>query len=253
MKHSLAVTTIAVALGASAFNAGAQTNPPPATHKPEDFVARVGDHAIKWQELDTAVAGLSKQFASYGRSVSDGQLPAMRYDVLQQMITHELVLQDARGHEPSDLDEQVKKQIADAKLQLGGDEGFTKALTEMNVTPADYSQRVRDDLIVRERVRQITEAQTKILPAEAHSFYDKNRDKFKLPERVRASHILIQVPKDATDEVKKQKRTQIESVQTLLKGGEKFADVAKKFSEDKGSAVNGGDLGRTEHVHRGRV
>src|SRR5438093_1410255 len=123
MKHSLAVTTIAVALGASAFSAGPQTNPPPATHKPEAVVARV-----------------------------------------------------------------------------------------------------RDDLIVRERVRQITEAQTKILPEDGRSFYDKNRDKFKLPERVRASHILIQVPKDATDEVKKQKRTQIESVQTLLKGGEKFAD-----------------------------
>src|SRR5438094_144866 len=123
MKHSLAVTTIAVALGASAFSAGAQTNPPPATHKPEDVVARVGDHAIKWQELDTAVAGLSKQFASYGRSVSDGQLPAMRYDVLQQMITHELVLQDARGHEPTDLDEQVKKQIADVAKKFSEDKG----------------------------------------------------------------------------------------------------------------------------------
>jgi parvulin-like peptidyl-prolyl isomerase len=74
-------------------------------------------------------------------------------------------------------------------------------------------------------------------------FYDENPDKMKLPERVRASHILIAVPKDATDEVKKQKRTQIESVQTLLKGGEKFADTARKFSEDPISARSGGDLG----------
>jgi peptidyl-prolyl cis-trans isomerase C len=75
------------------------------------------------------------------------------------------------------------------------------------------------------------------------AFYDKNPDQFKQPETVRASHILIRVTADASDTVKKEKRTQIDSVRTLVKNGEKFADVAKKFSEDPSSAVNGGDLG----------
>lgn len=212
-------------------------------HKPEDAAARVNGQSLTWGEMDKAVAALRKQFTAYGRTVTDEQEPLLRYDVLQQMITHELVLQEARGHEPADLDESVKKQIDTVKLQLGGEDAFKKALTDMAVTLPEYSKRVREDLIVRERIRQIAEAQTKVTPEDVKSFYDKNRDKMKSPESVHASHILIQVPQDATDEVKNAKRAQIESAQAALKKGEKFADVAKKFSEDKISAANGGDLG----------
>lgn len=222
----------------------------PAAHKPEDAAARVNGHALTWGELDKAVAALKKQFTAYGRTVTDEQVPLLRYDVLQQMVTHELVLQEAHGHEPADLEESLNKQIDNIKLQLGGDDAFKKALAEMDVTLPEYSKRVREDLIVRERIRQIADAQTKVTPEEVKAFYDKNLDKMKVPESVHASHILIQVPQDATDEVKKAKRTQIESVQSLLKGGEKFADVAKKFSEDKISAPNGGDLG---YFNRGQM
>jgi peptidyl-prolyl cis-trans isomerase C len=67
---------------------------------------------------------------------------------------------------------------------------------------------------------------------------------------VRASHILIRCSPDATEEVKKQKRAQIDAALALVKGGEKFADVAKKVSEDPGSAENGGDVG---YFPRGRM
>jgi len=50
--------------------------------------------------------------------------------------------------------------------------------------------------------------------------------------------------------VKKEKRSQIEAALALVKGGSKFADVAKKVSEDPGSAENGGDLG---YFPRGRM
>lgn len=43
--------------------------------------------------------------------------------------------------------------------------------------------------------------------------------------------------------MKKEKRAQIDAALALVKGGSKFADVAKKVSEDPGSAENGGDLG----------
>jgi peptidyl-prolyl cis-trans isomerase C len=244
MKHLFAIAILAVALTARA------EDKPAVTHKPDEVVARVGDHAIKWQELDLAVAGMSKQFAAYGRAIPPEQTAQLRYDILQQMVTHELALQEARGHEPADLDELIKQQTAQAKEQIGGEEALKKALSEMGVSMEEYAQRTREDILVRERIRQIAEAQAKVTPEEVKSFFDNNRDKMKVPERVRVSHILIQVPKDATDEVKKQKRTQIESVQTLLKGGEKFADTARKFSEDKLSAINGGDL---NYFARGRM
>ncbi len=242
MKSIVALTA---ALNLIALICLAETKPEssPAAHKPDEVLARVGDHLIRWEEVDVAVTVLSQQLASYGRSASEAQIPSLRYDVLQQMITHVLVLEDARGHEPANLDEQVKKQVETIKVQRGGEEAFNAALKEMNLTPAYFARRVREDMIVSDRLQHIAEAQVKVTPEDVRSFYDDNQEKFKMPERVRASHILIQVPQDATADVKKAKRTQIESVQTMLKNGDKFTDLARKFSEDPVSARNGGDLG----------
>lgn len=61
-------------------------------------------------------------------------------------------------------------------------------------------------------------------------------------EVVKASHILAQVPQDATEEQKAEAKKKIEEAKAKLDSGEKFEDVAKEYSED-GSAQNGGDLG----------
>ncbi|UVE19478.1 SurA N-terminal domain-containing protein [Pseudomonas sp. LS44] len=61
-----------------------------------------------------------------------------------------------------------------------------------------------------------------------------------LAEQRDAAHILIEV-NDKVNEA--QAKAKIEDVQKLLSQGENFAALAKKFSEDPGSASNGGDLG----------
>jgi peptidyl-prolyl cis-trans isomerase C len=130
---------------------------------------------------------------------------------------------------------------------MGGDEEFKKTLAGSGITVEQYTRQVRNNLIVRETIQALVDKQVKISADEAKAFYDGNPDQFKQPELVRASHILIRCPPDATEDVKKQKRAQIEAALSLVKGGEKFADVAKKVSEDPGSAENGGDLGYFPH------
>ena len=61
-----------------------------------------------------------------------------------------------------------------------------------------------------------------------------------LSEQRRAAHILIEV-NDKTSEA--QAKAKIEEVQARLAKGEKFEALAKEFSQDPGSANNGGDLG----------
>ena len=65
---------------------------------------------------------------------------------------------------------------------------------------------------------------------DARKFYDDNPNQFAQPEQLRASHILV-----ADD-------AEMEKVLTDLKAGEKFEDVAKKYSTCP-SKENGGDLG----------
>ncbi|BFT64456.1 SurA N-terminal domain-containing protein [Pseudomonas moorei] len=61
-----------------------------------------------------------------------------------------------------------------------------------------------------------------------------------LSEQRRAAHILIEV-NDKTTEA--QAKAKIEEIQARLAKGEKFEALAKEFSQDPGSASNGGDLG----------
>jgi peptidyl-prolyl cis-trans isomerase D len=82
--------------------------------------------------------------------------------------------------------------------------------------------------------------------AEERAYYDAHHDEFKQDEQVCATHILVKVKATpdakeghADDEAKKLAQAALDQV----KGGADFAAVAKKVSEDQGSATQGGDLG----------
>ncbi len=62
-------------------------------------------------------------------------------------------------------------------------------------------------------------------------------------ERVRARHILVRVPKDASFKDKSAASRKIKSILKKIKGGADFAEMAEKNSDDKASAERGGDLG----------
>lgn len=86
--------------------------------------------------------------------------------------------------------------------------------------------------------------QISVSDAEVKSWYDSHQDRFKQSEERRASHILIQVGKDASEAEQKAAREKIESMLKQVKQNPNdFAKLAKQYSQDPGSAQNGGDLG----------
>jgi peptidyl-prolyl cis-trans isomerase D len=78
------------------------------------------------------------------------------------------------------------------------------------------------------------------------AYYQQHREEFKEEEQACASHILVKVKVDATAKEGHSDPEAKKLAETLLaqvKAGEDFAALAKKASEDQGSAPNGGDLG----------
>jgi len=63
------------------------------------------------------------------------------------------------------------------------------------------------------------------------------------PARRWASHILVEVAKGASKEIEAEALKKAEKLANDIKNGKRFAGMAKKYSDDKGSAVQGGDLG----------
>ncbi len=94
--------------------------------------------------------------------------------------------------------------------------------------------------------RDAARAKVNITPAEAETYYKNNLQQYTTPEQVRASHILFQT--QGKDEAAVQK--QAEEILKRARAGEDFAALAKQYSEDEGSKVNGGDL---DYFARGRM
>lgn len=230
---------------AESTNKAATVTPPASATDP--VVARVNGTEIKRKELDAAVQGFAAQMARRGRPLQPSQSGILQQDVLEELIGRELLLQEGSKHLPADIDKKTQEQADQMKTQVGGEEEFKKMLADSGITAEEYVHRVRDNVIIHEAIQSAIDKEVKISPDEVKAFYDKNPDQFKQPETVRASHILIRCAPDAPEEVKKAKRAQIEAARSLVKNGEKFADVAKRVSEDTGSGANGGDLGYFAH------
>lgn len=76
------------------------------------------------------------------------------------------------------------------------------------------------------------------------SYYEQNKTRFGQPERRRVSHIMISLPAGASEDARKAARAKADELDKLaVADPSKFAELARKESQDAGSAANGGDLG----------
>jgi peptidyl-prolyl cis-trans isomerase D len=82
-------------------------------------------------------------------------------------------------------------------------------------------------------------------PEEVKKYYEANRRQFGVEESRRAAHILIAPEAGGGPEAKQKAKARAEELhRELLKNPKSFAAVAKRHSQDPGSAAKGGDLGR---------
>ena len=78
---------------------------------------------------------------------------------------------------------------------------------------------------------------------EAHQVYDQTLEAIGPDGLLNAAHILILVPQKATEAQQQEAKRRIDSVYTALQAGANFEELAKKVSQDPGSAARGGVLG----------
>jgi peptidyl-prolyl cis-trans isomerase D len=96
--------------------------------------------------------------------------------------------------------------------------------------------------------------QIRVDPAEVRKYYETNRRQFEVKESRQAAHIFVSAEAAAGAEARQKARARAEALyQQVRKAPGSFAEVAKKSSEDPGSAAAGGDLGSSIPAHEGRA
>ena len=162
---------------------------------------------------------------------------------LINMIDHKLF--DKKYPSDDTEEKQVENQLKQIKTYYGSDESTYKSAlkTYFGVETEDEAK----ELLSLEYKRGLAVndyLEDNITDEEIQKYYDEN-----IYPDIKASHILISVDttdKMSDDEKKKAKSSALKKAKEViskLEKGEKFEDLAKKYSTDKDTASNGGSLG----------
>lgn len=95
---------------------------------------------------------------------------------------------------------------------------------------ADRLADLKDKVVVEAYLKKKLESEAAVSDADLQKMYEQNKERFRTGDQIRASHILVKSEKEAQD------------VESQLKKGANFEELAKKLSTDS-SASKGGDLG----------
>jgi peptidyl-prolyl cis-trans isomerase D len=143
----------------------------------------------------------------------------------QQREVSQLVL------EPGQYAGQVK--VSDAEI---------KAFYDAHKQEFELPEKVKLEYVML--TQEAALKQVSVSDEELKKAFEERGSQLQKPEERRASHILIAVPQSATPEQKNKAKEKAQALFAEAKKSPKnFAALAKKNSEDPGSAVEGGDLG----------
>jgi peptidyl-prolyl cis-trans isomerase C len=228
---------------ASAPPAGALLGPEPPKPVPAqlpDVLARVNGEAVNKAEFDRAVGALE---ARNGGPVPAEQRDRILREVLDQIVSYKLLIQESRTRKIAATDAEVDERIKEIQKQFPSEDAFKQMLTSRKTTLDQVRSDIRQDITVQKLITNEIADKVAVKPEQVTDFYAKNPDQFNQPERVRASHILIMVPKGADAAAKTAAQTKAADILKEVKAGKDFAALATEHSQDPGSAKNGGDLG----------
>ena len=119
---------------------------------------------------------------------------------------------------------------------------FKLKVEEAKAQGIDTLQSIRDELEgYKEQMVMPTLVDSDYVEREALQTYKNTAERFAGQDLLTASHILVLMRQDADMEAQAVAKARIDSIYAVLQGGADFAEVAKQCSDDKGSAVRGGE------------
>lgn len=134
----------------------------------------------------------------------------------------------------------IQFESKDFASKVNKDPSVVKAYFEKNRALFRTPEKREVNLVVGSTADFIQAAN--VSDAQLQQQYQDNLDSYRTPERVRVRHILIKTQGKSKEEAAKLK-AKAEDVLKQLQHGADFAELAKKDSDDSGTAVKGGELG----------
>ena len=173
--------------------------------------------------------------------------PDLRCKILQSLVLNRLMLARAEVDSVTVTDQQVNSELDRRMAYFVQQVGSEKKLEEMysksvRALKDDLRPQVRDQLVQQKMQEQIAGKVT-VTPREVKEYFEKV-PKDSVPyfsTEVEVGQIVI--PAQVNDAAKQAAIVKLNELRARILAGEKFETLAKEFSQDPGSAVEGGYLG----------
>ena len=238
--------------------------------KSQEAVIKVNDKVITQAQFDKAFDKQADNsvFARMGIKIKENPNGFM-YLMIKERVTNELIIKALLDEELAkrkikvtgeDVDQAVKEIID----KIGSKEQLNLVLKQNGISSSQFRNDLKEEVKMKKLALQLGDSS--VSDAEAKKFYDENVAKFKYPEKVRASHILISANPVEIEEVitSDPKNKELKPEEIKAKVNEElnarkakadklyneakanidgFAKLAKDNSDDTTTAVKGGDLG----------
>jgi peptidyl-prolyl cis-trans isomerase SurA len=240
MKRSTILVLLLAMISAVSLRAQSQSSAGDAV------VAVVDDQPILQSDLDKQVSLLKMQL--YQTPLSDDTLKTI---ALERLIEVKLLMLQAKKESlevtEAEVEEALDKSISEMRSQFPSEEAFNAQLKAEGTTleqlkkkhKADAGNQILMQKLIDKNIRSKVSPPTE---KEVQDFYASHKDSIPPdPEKAEAAWIVI-APKPG-QAAKTAAINRYNEVMAKIKLKKDFATLAKKYSQDPGSAPNGGDLG----------
>lgn len=235
---------------------------------PNDAVAKVGDTVIAQDVFDGRLSEFAAQYSIPSKEEDPEGWALFEKDVLEYLITYEIVVQKAEEYGLAVTDEEIQTEldtiIAD---YYGGDEAkFLEDLEAYDMTLDTLKANYRESMLMQKVYEKVISEVTTVPEEDIAAYYEENKDYYSVDETRTTRHILIAPGGPATNPTDSSTTSTTtgepteadwsralaiaEEVRAKLAGGGDWAELAKLYSDDSGTAASGGDLGE---VYKGQM
>jgi len=181
-----------------------------------DYVATVDGEKILQTELDEALR------SQYGA------------EMLNTLIDNKIIELEAKKEDITVSDDAIKAEYDELVESYGGEDVLQETLDANGLTKDSVQDNIRMYLLTKNVIANSID----ISDEELKQYFEENKDDYNQQEQVAASHIFLEDEATAKE------------VETKLKAGEDFAELAKTYSIDTDTSEDGGDLG---YISRGQM
>jgi len=212
------------------------------------IMAVVGDEIILLSDVRRKISALMMS-RNMDENTPANVIESLFREVIQDMVNEQLLLvkaaQDSIEVDMRQVDLLEKDQLAEIKREYGSDEAFSNALKEFGLTEQQLRYMLREmkyKYLLTETLMQEISSSNTPTSQEMEAWLVANQDSIPvMPEQFQLSHILL-YPK-ILEKRKDETKEKLQGILKRIHDGEDFAELAREYSQDPGSAPEGGDLG----------